>query len=214
VKKRKAWPARQDSRITSQYIPDTGDIVIGVARGFAGAGEVLYKLTSEVLAGAIENRKELAVIVNNLGLLVLAQLSGFNLAESLDDLPRALAKWGHMEKEFTEVQREKQMTEALAIAQKTVHKGHGKAHEDGDGPVDSDCPCRDMSNQTICASAVGCGFCLAAIDMKAKDTDEGPRDNTGIAGDEQSGPQGVDGPSSDYSGAGPGQAVAADEFGA
>lgn len=128
MKKRKAWPARQDSRITSQYIPDTGDIVIGVARGFTGAGEVLYKLTPEVLAGAIEDRKELAVIVNNLGLLVLAQLTGFNLAESLEDLPRAIAKWGHMEKEFNEVQAEAQKAEALRIAQETMARLDEKAN--------------------------------------------------------------------------------------
>lgn len=116
MKKRNAWPARRDSRVTSQFIPETGDIVIGVARGITGSGEVMYKITPEVLAGAIEDRKELAVIVNNLGLLVLSQLCGFNLAESLDYLPRVLAKWGHMEKAFNAVAAEKQVAEALAIA--------------------------------------------------------------------------------------------------
>jgi hypothetical protein len=165
MKKRNGWPARQDSRITSQYVPDTGDIVIGVARGFTGAGEVLYKLTPEVLAGAIEDRRELAVIVNNLGLLVLAQLSGFNLAESLDDLPRALAKWGHMEKEFTEAQREKQMAEALAIAQKTVHGMHGHSCDPDNGIECSGCVCEctGTPSQMICAK--WCTLC--------KESDEG-----------------------------------------
>jgi hypothetical protein len=213
VKKRKAWPARQDSRITSQYIPDTGDIVIGVARGFTGAGEVLYKLTPEVLAGAIEDRRELAVIVNNLGLLVLAQLSGFNLAESLDDLPRALAKWGHMEKEFNEAQMEQQKVEALAIAQKTMrdmHSGHGQGDAE-DGPSDSDCGCRgDGADQTICASA-GCGFCLAAETQNERQRQAG--DGSAASGD---GPGGQEAPggSGDLLGAGASDALAADELGA
>lgn len=160
MKKHKQWPGRQDSRITSQFIPETGDIVIGVARGFTGAGEVLYKLTPEVLAGAIEDRKELAVIVNNLGLLVLAQLSGFNLAESLDDLPRALAKWGHMEKEFDEAQAERQKAEALAIAQKTVHGQHGHSCDPDNGIECTGCVCEctGTEHQTICAG-VGCSLC-------------------------------------------------------
>lgn len=174
MKKRSTWPPRRDSRITSQYIPESGDIVIGVARGITGAGEILYKLTSETLAGAIDDRKELAVIVNNLGLLVLAQLAGFNLAESLDDLPSALAKWGHMEKEFNEVQQQKQIAEALAIAQKTVHGQHG--HKCGlDAPdfakgeqCECICECIGTSEQTICAG-VGCDFCRANAELAALD---------------------------------------------
>lgn len=166
MKKRNAWPARRDSRITSQFVPDTGDIVIGVAKGITGSGEILYRITPEVLAGAIEDRKELAVIVNNLGLLVLAQLSGFNLAESLEDLPRALAKWGHMEKEFNEVAAEKQVAEALAIAQKTIHQMHGhqggcEAPDRAKGePCVCKCECYDTAVQTICAQ--WCELCGAA----------------------------------------------------
>jgi hypothetical protein len=216
VKKRQHFPPRRDSRITSQYIPDTGDILIGVARGITGGGEILYRIEPEKLAGAIEDRKELAVIVNNLGLLVLAQLSGFNLAESLDDLPRALAKWGHIEKEFDAAQAEKQVAEALAIAQKTLrdqHFDHGQGDAD-DGPSDSDCGCRGGADQTICASA-GCGFCRAAEDMARKESDEG-RDSSGHgeagpstgAGSESAG-----GPD-DSGGAGPGDGLAANELGA
>jgi hypothetical protein len=218
VRKRSNWPARQDSRITSQYIPETGDIVIGVARGFTGAGEVLYRLTPEVLAGAIEDRKELAVIVNNLGLLVLAQLSGFNLAESLDDLPRALARWGHMEKEFDETQREKQMAEALAIAQRTMHKDHGKPSNPEDpesGPADGDCPCRGTADQTVCASAVGCGFCAAAEAQRVKESDEGQRQTGNRELDTGAGRGDAEdaGGAADLRGAGPGDALAPDELG-
>jgi hypothetical protein len=215
VKKRKTWPARQDSRITSQFIPDTGDIVIGVARGFTGAGEVLYKLTPEVLAGAIEDRKELAVIVNNLGLLVLAQLSGFNLAESLDDLPRALAKWGHMEKEFDEAQQEKQAQEALAIAQKTVHGKHG--HYCGlDAPdfakgetCECICECTTTSAQTICANN-GCELC------RAMEPNEGQHSSADGIVDDGNGHLDSDGASEgdNLGGAGASTALATDELGA
>lgn len=211
MKKRPHFPPRRDSRITSQYIPDTGDIIVGVARGITGGGEILYRIEPEKLAGAIEDRRELAVIVNNLGLLVLAQLSGFNLAESLDDLPRALAKWGHMEKEFDATLAEKRVAEALAIAQKTVHQMHGhdggcEAPDRAKGePCVCKCECTGTPNQTICAQ--WCDLC--------KESDEG-RDSSGHgeagpsagAGSESTG--GTD----DFGGAGPGDGLAADELGA
>lgn len=119
MKKRKDWPARRDCRLTSQYVPDDGSIVIGVAKGgVSGAGEVMYRLESEKLAGAIEDRKELAVIVNNLGLLALSALCGFNLAESLEELPKSLAKWGHID--VAALTAEDKTEEALRIAQKTM----------------------------------------------------------------------------------------------
>lgn len=159
--KRHNMPNRRDSRITSQYVPADGSIVIGVARGFTGAGEVLYRIDAEKLAGAMEDRKELAVIVNNLGLLVLAQLCGFNLADSLDELPKALATWGHIDVKELERDEKADIAAALAIAQKTVHGEHGRESTPGDGPDEPDCPCRGTPEQTICAG-VGCGFCKAA----------------------------------------------------
>lgn len=185
--KRHNLPARRDSRITSQYIPESGDIVIGVARGFTGSGEVLYRIGAEKLAGAIEDRKELAVIVNNLGLLVLAQLCGFNLAESLDELPKALAAWGHIDVktliEDDEAMRIKEVTaEALRIAQRTVHGRHG--HRCGlDAPdfakgetCSCICECGGTSEQAVCAGN-GCELC-----EDNKEFDEGPAANNGIDG--------------------------------
>jgi hypothetical protein len=157
-------PPRRDTRITSQYIPKDGSMVISVARGFTGAGEVLYRIDAEKLAGAIEDRKELAVIVNNLGLLVLAQLCGFNLADSLDEIPKALAQWAHIDvKQLVQDDTE----EALRIAQRTIHGKHGQPDSSGAAPAESDCGCRgEGPNQTICAS-FGCGFCSAAETSKA-----------------------------------------------
>lgn len=169
MKKHRALPGRRDTRITSQYIPADGSIVIGVARGWTGAGEVLYRLEAEKLAGMLEDRKELAAVVNNLGLLVLAQLSGFNLAESLDELPKALAQWAHID---IKALMKDDAQEALRIAQATMralHESHGQGDAD-DGPSESDCGCRGGADQTICASA-GCGFCLAAEDMAKETTD-------------------------------------------
>lgn len=164
--KRHKWPPRRDSRITSQFIPETGDILIGVARGITGSGEILYRLEPDKLAGAIEDRKELAVIVNNLGLLVLAQLSGFNLAESLDELPKAIAKWAHIDVQALKKDEQADMAEALRIAQKTVHGMHG--HHCGlDAPdfakgetCDCVCSCTGTLDQTICEQH--CDLCRDA----------------------------------------------------
>lgn len=164
MKKHKALPARRDTRITSQYIPKDGSMVISVARGWTGAGEVLYRIDAEKLAGAIEDRKELAVIVNNLGLLVLAQLSGFNLADTLEGLPKSLAQWAHIDVAAL-VKDDAQ--EALHIAQQTIHGKHGRGTEGG-GPAEPDCECNGTETQTICAR-FGCGFCGATEARKAND---------------------------------------------
>lgn len=178
--RRGGLPPRRDCRITSQYIPSTGDIVIGVARGFTGSGEVLLKLEPEKLAGAVEDRRELAVIINNLGLLALAQLTGFNLAENLEGLPKALAKWAHIDRKVLE---RADAAEALRIAQQTIHSGHGN-NDAGDGPDGSDCGCNGTDQQTICAE-FGCGFCLEAEAMaQRKETNEGHPDAVGIRQDD------------------------------
>lgn len=158
-------PARRDTRITSQYTPKDGSLLIGVARGFTGGGEIMYRIEADVLAGAVEDKKELAVIVNNLGLLVLAQLTNFNLAESLEELPRAVAAWGHID--IASCKRD-DAVEALRIAQTTLHGKHGRGTEE-DGPEEPDCPCNGSSHQTICAE-MGCGFCSAAERMATKGT--------------------------------------------
>lgn len=173
--KRHKLPPRRDSRITSQFFPETGEILIGVAQGFTGAGEILYRLDQEKLAGAIEDRKELAVIVNNLGLLVLAQLSGFNLAESLDGLPKALAQWAHIDVAKALKDEQADTAEALRIAQKLVHRYHGHSCDPDyrlpeDAPCSCICECAGTATQTICAG-VGCSLCkanaaLAALDPK------------------------------------------------
>lgn len=208
MRKHKALPPRRESRVVSQYIPADGSIVIGVAKGWTGSGEVLYRLEAEKLAGAIEDRKELAVIVNNLGLLVLAQLCQFNLAENLTELPKALAKWAHIDMKALKAEDEKdQIAEALAIAQKTLrdkHANHGHGTAD-DGPSDSDCGCRGGADQMICASA-GCGFCLAQ-----KDIDEGRSADSATARDDADGGEEGPGGGADSPGAGPSTGLAPDE---
>lgn len=164
MKKTKALPPRRDTRITSQYIPADGSTVISVARGWTGAGEVLYRIDQEKLAGAIEDRRELGVIVNNLGLLVLAQLCQFNLANSLDGIGAALATWGHIP--VKEALAQDKIDEALAIARRTIHGKHGIESTPGDGPDEPECACTGGADQTICAG-VGCGFCRAAEERKS-----------------------------------------------
>lgn len=167
-------PARRDTRITSQYIPKDGSLLIGVARGFTGGGEIMYRIEADVLAGAVEDKKELAVIVNNLGLLVLAQLTNFNLAESLEELPRAVAAWGHINATSP---KKDDAVEALRIAQRTVHLQHG--HQCGlDAPdivkgelCECLCECSGTVAQTICAE--WCDLCRAA--QLSADADDGTR---------------------------------------
>lgn len=172
MKKHRSLPARQDTRITSQFIPQDGSIVISVARGWTGAGEVLYRIDAEKLAGAIEDRKELAVIVNNLGLLVLAQLCGFNLADTLEAMPKALAQWAHID--VKALLRDDGIDAALAIAQKTVHGAHGcqcEAQDPAKGEVcDCTCVCIGGPGQTICAN-LGCSLCQAD-QLKVDDVQE------------------------------------------
>lgn len=215
MKRHKQLPPRRDTRITSQYIPADGSIVISVARGWTGAGEILYRLEAEKLAGAIEDRKELAVIVNNLGLLVLAQLSGFNLADSLDELPKALAEWGHIDvKALTDAEEADNIQKALTIAQKTVHQMHGheggcEAREQARGECTCKCDCEGTEGQIICAQY--CDLCrdneqLRALDPKfaytKESSDEGPREGGGASSD--TAPRGAEdvGDGADSSGAG------------
>jgi len=166
--KKRTRPETKRTTITSVYDTKTGQVLIGVDRGtYATVGQVLYRLEPEKLAGAVEDRKELAVIVNNLGLLVLAQLTGFNLAESLDGFGAALAKWGHIDvKQLTESDTDDKVREAaaLVIAQKTVHGKHG--HRCGpDAPdfskgetCECECECTGTPEQTVCATN-GCDLC-------------------------------------------------------
>lgn len=156
MKKHHKLSTRRDTRITSQFIPQDGSIVISVARGWTGAGEVLYRIDAEKLAGAIEDRKELAVIVNNLGLLVLAQLTGFNLADTLEALPKSLAAWGHID---VKVLIKDDTAEALRIAQMAMHGAHGDINQPDKAPNQM-CECLGTVHQTICAE--WCSLCRAA----------------------------------------------------
>jgi len=174
MKKHKALPPRRDTRITSQYVPADGSIVISVARGWTGAGEVLYRLESEKLAGIVEDRKELAVLINNLGLLVLAQLTGFNLAETLEELPKAIAKWGHIDVEALKMD---DVEDALRIA----HSTHGQhPEEDSEGAA---CECTGTTAQTVCSDLAHCYYCHQAEHNEGRDSSrDGTSDDDGTAG--------------------------------
>lgn len=156
-------PDRRDVGIVSAYNPENGEVVVAVRRGlFAAAQDILYKIQPEVLAGACGDRKQLATIINNVGLMVVSQLCGFNLAESLDEMPKSIAKWGHIDlaalrqDDKDDAERE---AAALRTAQLAMHRGHGSGAVYA-GPSTEDCSCRTSSAQTICAEA-GCGFCKA-----------------------------------------------------
>ncbi len=181
MKKRRTEPQR-DIRVTSRLQAD-GEMLISVARGkYSTGSEVLYRVEREKLLGAIKDKKELATIVNNLGLLALAQLCGFNLANSLEGMSEKLAEWGHIKLDKPSPTPE----EALMIAQRTVHGRHGCTC-DLAAPMEEchcTCVCADTSVQTICAG-IGCMICKRADKALTAEAHEGHRNasEVGAGGD-------------------------------
>lgn len=97
--KRLTAPKRCDVQVVSVVDPVSGDIHIGTRRGaFGGNDEVLYTAKAEDIAGACEDVSELAKLINNLGMLVLAKLTGFDLVEGKpEEWPAAIARWAHLD---------------------------------------------------------------------------------------------------------------------
>jgi hypothetical protein len=135
----------------------------------------MIRVTEDELVAALDSTKEFAPVLTKLGILVLAQLTGFNLALGPDALIEHAARWAGVDV--------KGLREAAAAER---HKGHGAGTAD-DGPDEPDCPCRDGQLQAECAGH-GCGFCLAA-QSQPKESDGngiGPGPAAGAGGDQPS----------------------------
>jgi len=131
--KKKNRPETRTTAISSHFNNETGEMSVIVKRGaLSSSGAVMYKLdrtTLEAMAHPTE-RQALAVAVNNLGLLVLSQLTGFSLAENLDKLGPWIRKWAHLgpAPKLTDDQ-------ILAIAQKNLEKSEPLVlDQDDDAP--------------------------------------------------------------------------------
>lgn len=74
--------------------PHLGEVVFGVRTGQYGhPTTTVLRIEAERIAGAVEDGSELGEVVTQLGLLTLAALLRFNLAEGPDELARRFAKW-------------------------------------------------------------------------------------------------------------------------
>ena len=91
---------RADAPVIALRREAAGEIVIGVRRGLFGhPGTVVLRVDDVSIAGIAEDNTELAKFVNNVGLLTVAQLFGHNLAEGLEGLGKAVAKWAGLDLE-------------------------------------------------------------------------------------------------------------------
>lgn len=85
---------RADAPVTAIRLVADGEIAIGIRRGLFGhPGTVMLRVDDAAIVGCVEDRSELAKLVNNVGLLVVSQLFGHNLAEGVEGLGASVAKW-------------------------------------------------------------------------------------------------------------------------
>lgn len=85
---------RADVSITAMRLDSEGEVVIGVRYGLFGhPRNVMLRIDDEALVGCVEDRAELAKLVNNVGILVTSQLFGHNLAEGIEKLGETVALW-------------------------------------------------------------------------------------------------------------------------
>ncbi len=84
---------KADTNIRMVRTPENG-VALGVRHGLIGhPQEVVLQVTGEKIVGGVEDVQELAEVVNQVGLLTLASLLRFNLADGPEELARALARW-------------------------------------------------------------------------------------------------------------------------
>lgn len=87
------------------------DVILGVRRGLIGhPHSPIFRIKEEDIVGAIEKVEELGGIVTKIGVLVLAQLVGHNLAMGSDGLAKKLAAFARIDL----AQLEKDATEEAA----------------------------------------------------------------------------------------------------
>lgn len=91
---------RADAPVTAVRRVAEGEIAIGIRRGLFGhPGTVLLRINDASIVGCVEDKAELAKFVNNVGLLVTAQLFKHSLADGIEDLGKSIAKWAGIDLE-------------------------------------------------------------------------------------------------------------------
>lgn len=89
---------RADANIV--LLREDGEVVVVPRRGLFGhARAPVFRIPDEQVVGAVEDLSELGGICTKLGVMVLAQLVGHNLAYGSDGLARALVKWAGIDLE-------------------------------------------------------------------------------------------------------------------
>lgn len=91
---------RADAPVTAIRRAMQGEIVIGVRKGLFGhPGTVILKIDDASLVGCVEDRAELAKLVNNVGLLVVAQLFRHDLTQGIEGLAKTIVAWAGIDLE-------------------------------------------------------------------------------------------------------------------
>lgn len=91
---------RADVNLIALNRPSDDEVLIGVRQGvFGHPGNVLLRVDYTSVVGCVEDKAELGKLVNNLGILALSQLIGYNLAEGLDNFGKAFANWAQIDLE-------------------------------------------------------------------------------------------------------------------
>lgn len=85
---------RADVGVVAMRLVQEEELVFFVRRGLFGhKNNVLLRVNDIELAGCAEDPSELAKLVNNVGILVVSQMFGHNLAEGVTTLGKTVAAW-------------------------------------------------------------------------------------------------------------------------
>lgn len=91
---------RADAPVIAIRRVQQGEIAIGIRRGLFGhPGTVLLRVDDASIVGCTEDNTELAKLVNNIGLLVAAQLFGHDLTKGVEGLGKSIATWAGIDLE-------------------------------------------------------------------------------------------------------------------
>lgn len=98
---------RADLAVTALRREIDGEIVIGVRKGLFGhPGTVILRVDDASLVGCVEDREELAKLVNNVGILAVSQLFNHNLAEGIEGLAKTIVRWAGIDLEALKAEAE------------------------------------------------------------------------------------------------------------
>lgn len=90
--------ARKKLKTTTQLVAirrtSQGETIIGVQKGLFGhPGTVILRIDDASLVGCVEDRAELAKLVNNVGILAVSQLFRHDLSQGVEGLAKTIVAW-------------------------------------------------------------------------------------------------------------------------